>query len=582
MKKIYYLTFAFLFCLISVGAYSQALIETDYVVEFPFDESDYAGETQVIISDATVTFTADAFNTCGLPFGTGTLITMEEGAVIIMYDSPETWFPDADAEENADYIDYLTDSEGQKVTSVPFNFLINGNSRIVLDSKCRFGGTITGSGNLTLVVGDSTILDSDLGISSLGEFTGTLTIEVKEGNNQLLIGSTYPGTCPIDNVTYNNASARCYHSIPWTLVLPDGIHVYTHDKTHTCFPRTIGHAYVHCSSTCTFRSNQLHLYDLEIDGGADNRNFEMYSVGQGFNYPVNYLGAYAYVRTGALYVNGNEASFSNIINRISIRGREMFVGGVGFIDCTVEGKAGTTAHIKPGATGENDIGTLTILKELYLNSNNSVDIDFGPGGKSDKLILVGGGAFSGEFTRLWVNIMDDFYDNPVAGDYKVLDAPTLRMNEVPVLDTVFTGTFTTTIDSIYSGDTLIRVDTIVTADIERIDTIGWEISNNLVVNANQLQTGQHKDSLPEGYAYNFDRFFSDGIIAITGPGYVEGNIVNGPSGVNQVKLPDKFVRQREIFNLTGIRTKTLTRGINIIRTTYSDGSVEVQKFYYEE
>jgi len=67
MKKIYYLTFAFLFCLISVGAYSQALIETDYVVESPFDESDYAGETQVIISDATVTFTADAFNTCGLP-----------------------------------------------------------------------------------------------------------------------------------------------------------------------------------------------------------------------------------------------------------------------------------------------------------------------------------------------------------------------------------------------------------------------------------------------------------------------------------------------------------------------------------
>jgi hypothetical protein len=175
-------------------------------------------------------------------------------------------------------------------------------------------------------------------------------------------------------------------------------------------------------------------------------------------------------------------------------------------------------------------------------------------------VLLGGGAFSGEFTRLWVNIMDDFYDNPVAGDYKVMDAPELKMNEVPVLDTTFTGTFTTTYDSIYSGDTLIRVDTIVTADIERIDTLGWEISNNLVVNADQLQTGQHKDSLPEGYAYNFDRFFSDGIIAITGPGYVEGNIVNGPSGVNQVKLPDKFVRQREIFNLTGYPYQNAHKG----------------------
>jgi hypothetical protein len=119
MKKIYYLTLVLLLCLISAGASAQALIETDYVGEYPFDESDYAGETEVTIADATVTFTADAFNTCGLPFGTGTLIIMEEGAEIVMYDSPDTWFPDADADENMDYIDYLTDSEGQKVTSVP-------------------------------------------------------------------------------------------------------------------------------------------------------------------------------------------------------------------------------------------------------------------------------------------------------------------------------------------------------------------------------------------------------------------------------------------------------------------------------
>lgn len=582
MKKIYFLTFVFLFCPLMTGLYAQALIETDYVVEYPFDESDYAGESEVTIADAKVTFTADAFNTCGLPFGTGTLIIMEEGAEIIMFDSPDTWYPDADADENMDYIDYLTDTEGEKVVAVPFNFMINGNCRIVADSKCRFGGTFSGNGKLTLVVGDSTILDADFGISSLGEFTGTLNIELKEGNNQVLLGATYPGTCPLDNVSYNNSSAKCYHAIPWTLVLPEGTHVYTQDKTHTSFPKTVGHAYVHCDATATFRSSEFHLYDLEIDGGGETRNFEMYSVGQGFNYPVHYLGAYAYVRTGGLFVNGNEASFSNIINRISIRGRDMYVGGVGFIDCTVEGKDATTARIKPGATGDNDIGTLTILKELYLNTNNSVDLDFGGGGRSDKLIIVGGGAFSGDYTRLWVNIMDDFYDNPVAGDYKVLDAPSLKMNEVPVLDTTFTGTFTMTYDTIYEDDIIIRVDSVQIPDIERIDTVGWEISNNLVVNANQLQTGQHQDSLPEGYDYNFDRFFSEGIIAITGPGYEEGNIVNGPSGINQVKLPDKFVRQREIFNLTGIRTKTLTRGINIIRTTFSDGSVEVQKLYYDE
>ena len=114
----------------------------------------------------------------------------------------------------------------------------------------------------------------------------------------------------------------------------------------------------------------------------------------------------------------------------------------------------------------------------------------------------------------------------------------------------------------------------------------------------------YKDSLPAGYSWyplewDFmydaeeipamkstlmaEKFFTKGIVTIYGPGYEEGNIVNGnvenvdqDNAVEQI-IAGKRVVGTTIYTLEGKEVNYPVKGINIIKYRYDDGSVETKK-----
>ena len=142
---------------------AQTVFDKDITITEPYEIADYNNsETHVVIDGATVTFGNEAMNTCGLPFGDGTQIILENGAKLVFFNSPDNWYPDPESDANEDFADYMYDANSNIITSVLYNFVVEGSATIVCDSKCHFGGTVCGGGELTLFVGDSTIINNDL------------------------------------------------------------------------------------------------------------------------------------------------------------------------------------------------------------------------------------------------------------------------------------------------------------------------------------------------------------------------------------------------------------------------------------
>ena len=176
MNKKFYLAAA-AFLMAATGVNAQSVIMEDVTRDMPWSWD--MGDDSVTIAGATVTLVDEAMNTCGLPFGDGTKIVLTDGAKIVMFDSPDTWYPDpanSNFPESVGASDVSDPTTSALVTAVPWNLRLDGNATIVADSKCVFDGTVTGSGELTLEIGDSTILNADF-----YGFTGKLIIKYKDG-----------------------------------------------------------------------------------------------------------------------------------------------------------------------------------------------------------------------------------------------------------------------------------------------------------------------------------------------------------------------------------------------------------------
>ena len=592
MKRKFYLVAAALMVMTATNVHAQsAVFFEDTIIDTAFDESDYAGETEVIVAGATLTFTHEALNVCGLPNGDGSTITLADGAKLVFHDSPDSWYAHPEDKENWDFADYLTNSNSEIITAIPFNFVIDGDATIVCDSKSYFGGTIGGAGDLTMVVGDSTVLNMNL-----QHFTGNLILQYcdEAENETVLFGSIYPGTSACGE-SWNNPSAKCWCTIPWTLEVPDGVLLREVEgkigNSHISFPIIKGQCSLYGPATITLRPAIDWVYDfVEVTGGADNRNFEIYSAGNAtISSAVDYICAYVYMRnknTG-LWINSQEPCFVNCANAISVRNNTSFIGGNGIIACDVDCKDGIDTHISPGAT-YGAIGDLRVNRDVYLNNNNGLDIDFGSNGASDRLVVDGKCKIAGANTRLWINLTEEFYVSPKVGDYKVIDAAEFIPNTVYVTDTTFTDI------PVYSEE---QLDSIMEInpdadreywagimEIEKVDTIDAIVSQNLVVMANTFEDGTRCDSLPEGYEWNFDNFFVNGIISIIGEGYVPGEIVNGPTSIEKpiATDPNKNLVETRIFTIEGREVNYPVKGINILRMRYEDGTVETKKILRTE
>lgn len=543
MRKKIYLACAMLGLTAFNAAHAQYVIDSNLNIEEPASWGAMGTEKEVMVVGATITFTADAFNVCGLPAGDGTSITLTEGAKIVMFDSPDLWSPDLDAPENGEFIDDLLDLEGNAIIKMPYNFVIDGAATINADSKCRIGGKYTGTGDLTLMVGDSTALCADF-----SEFAGKLIIQHKGANNTFLLGDGYPGQRPGDAKPLT--SNATYGSMPWDLVIPDGLNITTLTPMALVMPKIVGKGHIKVDHYFVFRPRESSVFDCTVEGSGINetspRYFEYFAsagVGITMAQPIEYATAQVYIRAGdfGFYFNTDPSvpTLSNVTGSISMRNNGAFVGGTGFVDCGVDGKDGVASRITPGEFGENSIGTLKI-KELWLNNNNAINVDFGGNGVADKLIC-DTIHYNGAFTRLYINLTPEFFADPKPGDYKIVDA-------------YKTTTYSSTNEE--TGEvtvgSLVNVAMFTTVDDEGVST--------------------PSNQLPEGMEWNFDKFFTEGVVTITGEAQqsVEGDVIN------------KTVVSREYFSINGTALEAPMSGFNVVRTVYSDGTVNVNKVFQKD
>lgn len=426
-KKFYTLGTVLMAAAMSVSA--QSVIDSDVTFDCPFDEGDYAGESMITISNATVTMENEYLNTCGLPFlNVGDVVVLSDGGKVKFFDSPETAYPDPEAAAELGWGDYMLSSDGTAVTEMPFNWVIEGEgNEIYLDSHSTMGGTITGTGTLTIYVGNQNKINFDSWYESTSttaapQFTGTLILKTLDGYtcDTLWCGSNFPGHST-DGVAYNKPSGQ-WAGVPfWMDVTGLNNPVLVHGSNYSSWPAIKGECTLYSPRTHMFRNPVECYYDAVVNGGNEGYDFEMYPGAlMALNKPVNAASRYAYLRQGQLLLfNSKEASFSNNVSGISARHRDSRYGGDGWVDAGISGKDGNTVLVQPGHSGPNSIGTL-VAKSVWLYNNNGLDLDF-DGQSADKLAVTDSANFTGAYTRVWLNLMNDFFTNTKTGNYSVLD-----------------------------------------------------------------------------------------------------------------------------------------------------------------
>lgn len=427
MKKRFYSVCAVAMA-VAMTANAQGVIDADYNAEYPFDEGDYAGESAVIVAGATVTFMNEAMNTCAFPFVNGETVTLMEGAKVKFFDSPETAYPDPANFADMGWEGYLCDNDGNTITEIPFNWIIEGTgNEIYLDSYCTMGGTVTGTGDLTIYCTNKSTINFDCFYAkneATPEFTGTLYLKTLDGYSTDTIrfsNGTFPGHST-DGVSYIKTSGQ-WLAVPFTMDITGAGNPCLYVASGaSAWPTIVGEGSVYTGSSYAFwRNSTTAYYDLEVYGGNGDRDFEIYPGATiAFNKPVYSTSRYAYHRQGQLLlINSKEPSFSNCSNGFSLRSSSGTIGGDGYVDTGIGGKDGSTIIVYPGHDGPNSVGVLT-AKSIWLYNNNAIGIDF-DGQDADKIVLIDSANFEGANTRFWLNLMDGFLTDPKVGNYKVLD-----------------------------------------------------------------------------------------------------------------------------------------------------------------
>jgi hypothetical protein len=685
-------------------ANAQAVFDTDMTFDVPADENDEIGGEAVVISNATITIANPGVNNAAFPFKNGETVTLSDGGKVKFADDPDNDY--ANPEDYGFDLTYYEDVDGNQVTALPYNWVIEGTgNEIYLDSRCTFGGTIVGTGDVTIYVGNKDVIDFDClntEVESTTQFTGTIYFKTLDGYtcDTLTIGSNYPGHGS-DGVSFVRTNVY-YKAIPYSINV-EGLNnpVLYSNHAFSAWPGIAGECsiYVGNNGYAFFRNSSPAVYDAEIF--SDNSASRLFDIITGasttFNRPIHGDWSFAYVRNAyPVIFNGQEPTLSGVKNRLSARasGGGTYAG-TGYIDCSVEGKDGTTLNVAPGATGDNSIGTLTI-KNLYLMNNNGLSIDF-DGLTSDKIVLVDTAEFTGANTRVWLNLMENFLQNPKVGNYQVLDGTCVigmqAVNDTVgyyVVDSCLTfvnvntgdtitsflkifpnspvnreidtlaywglGTGTSQADYVsnpnkidastwasdYSSDARALIEarefmpytndtikytghTLTATDMPLLEAYDYIYNFNLVVKNNAMSliqpngdtlniardffnfTFKGTDSIGNtvmryvtqelpvaqangdtiNYWFDFSKFFTNGVIALCSEEYPTVDLTQEPvngsvSGIGTINKEVKAVAARTIISLDGKRLNTYAKGLNIVKTRYTDGTVEVKKVFFRE
>ncbi|MCR5395194.1 MAG: hypothetical protein K6E86_07365 [Bacteroidales bacterium] len=144
-------------------------------------------------------------------------------------------------------------------------------------------------------------------------------------------------------------------------------------------------------------------------------------------------------------------------------------------------------------------------------------------------------------------------------------------------------------------------DSVMKVTVSTVDTIPndttWTFKTDTIAMrwytawSTKVAQGTEGDSVQ--YRFNFKNFITDGIIAIEtqvtkADGVVEQNlpaeedseeIVNEGdlTGIGTMLKETHAVKERDIFNVAGLRVNSADKGLHIVRTVYSDGTIETKR-----
>lgn len=468
MKRFYALAVAALACVANANAQSE--VKEDWDIVQPFDW-EIGGKEGVAIYGVTATVKTFALQVAGLPVpqtGLWTPVVLGNGGVLKFFDNPEfdlpsedTW-SDADQELSDEYgwtWDDLAGYQGS-ATELPFDFVIEGeDNEIYLDSYCTMGGTITGSGDVTIYCTDRTQLNfvcAKTVAEEVHAFTGNIYLKCLDGYacDTLVFGKGF-------RIANEAGLISAGNYVGATSVLNvEGLNNAVLDMTaigsKACIPPIAGKAVVKAGNMPhIYTTNGLAWYetptrvvpiDYTLEGGGSGA-LELYSGTTWIRAPFNESGAQIYLRSnGSLIVDSEEPCFSNHTSSVSARGansdawgKSGFVGGHGYIDQYIDNNSNpvvvSAGHpIDNAELGWNALGELTV-KGFTVRNGNVVRVNFA-GDKSDVLNVVETYTFFSGRNDFNLDFASDYFNTATPGHYKVINAGVLDAGYTTVNDTI--------------------------------------------------------------------------------------------------------------------------------------------------
>ncbi len=439
MKKIY--AFALLSACASL-AFAQQEFNSDVTLDSNYSDN-YDGD--VVITNCTVTIGFEQGNTTALPFLSGETITLSEGGKVKFFDSPETAYPEP---EDGDWSNFQ-DAAGQNITAMPFNWVIDGDdNEIYLDSYCTMGGTISGSGTLTIYVSRNTVINSVCAYAANTDFPafeGTICFKALDGYevDSLRLGADFrPGYTNADGAgAFSFAANRMDIYAATTTILDVSA---LNNPVIVCAPGIVPQIEGACtlrvpgSYTVLAAAGVSNGYDAVIEGGTSTAGRFSHMTGgtlimnEGSRFDATY--DYFYNRSSStVIINSKEPSFSNV-NNISMRAASLTCGN-GYIDTNLSTNSGRTGHYTAGDSAVGSVGTLTI-RDLYMYQGSVIDVDFDNAGNADRLVIPGTMHFFSGRNDFTLRLPSDFFLNPQVKNYKVIDAVTYDADMKYLLDTI--------------------------------------------------------------------------------------------------------------------------------------------------
>ncbi len=439
MKK-FYLLAAFSACFAVAGAQIPDFT-SDITLDSKFADS-YDGN--VTITNCTVTIGFEEGNTTALPFYSGETITLSEGGKVKFYDSPDSYYP---VPESGDWTDFQ-DASGNNITEIPFNWIIDGdNNEIYLDSYCAFGGTISGTGSVTIYTTSRVLFDVILGYAANDAcpgFNGTIYLKALDGYScdTIVMGANFKagyaeGVYSTSLTNSNNATYASTTSILDVNGLNNPVIDFA-TKSVGIVPQVCGPCEIILPSSYQVLStpDQSAGYDAVFTGGNSDRYSTIYGGPVIFNENSRFNASLSTLyqrRAMPVVINSTEPSFSNI-GDLNTRAAGSTFCGNGWLDATMTGQ-GRAWYYTAGDTTVGSVGTLTVKN--FTNQTGPVyQIDFDNAGNADKLVVTDTYTFASGRNDYALRLPSDFFVNPQVKNYKVIDAATYDASMQYYVDTI--------------------------------------------------------------------------------------------------------------------------------------------------